>query len=93
MNKPIRIGGIDINALDMDENITKVVDKINNLHDSGELKSILVVYTTSDSVGASIMGDFIHRPMLCLVAEHLSEAVVNQVGGHLFGHDDGGGDD
>ena len=93
MSKPIKIGNIHIDAIDMDENVTRVVENLNNLHDEGKLKSIMVIYTTDDAVGAALVGDFLHRPMLCLAADALSDAAVNKMAYDMFGRKDEEGEE
>jgi hypothetical protein len=93
MTKPVKIGNIHIDAIDMDENVTRVVENLNNLHDEGKLKSVMVIYTTDDAVGAAIVGDFLHRPMLCLAADTLSEAVADRMAYDMFGQKDEDDDD
>ena len=94
--KPIKIGNVTIPPVEMDGSITKAVDKLNELYDKGDLKSVLITYTTSESAGAVCAGDFIHRAMLAVTAAEMSMLVLDEMKRVMFGdyeQDEEGEDD
>lgn len=83
--KKVRVAGMSIEVHDTDARVTGVVDTLNNLHDSGKLKSVMVVYTGDDAFGALVAGPVVHRAMLSAVATELSGALMATILGAAFG--------
>jgi len=74
--KPLNIGGLSISLHETDAEVTRVVNMLNDMHDSGKLKGLFVTYSTDETVGAAVVGDWFHRPMLGLLASAMAEGMA-----------------
>jgi hypothetical protein len=80
MNKPFTIGGIPLDLPEVDADITRSLDGVTHLHEQGQIKSLLMVFTQADGkIGFSMCGDSLHFPMLSLVATGVVENVEESI--------------
>ena len=76
--KNINIGGMNLNIPEADKDITRLINALNDLHESGKLKSILVVYAEESAYGTSVAGSFMHFPLLSVLAAKLADRMLEE---------------
>lgn len=74
--KNINIGGMNLNIHEADKDITRLINELNDLHESGKLKSILVVYAEGSAYGMSFAGNYMYYPLLAVLAAKMADRVL-----------------
>lgn len=89
--KNINIGGMKLNIPETDENLTRLISLLNDMHESGKLKSMLVVYAEESEFGTSFAGSSMHHPLLAVLATKLADRMMEDFTAFL--DEDGEADD
>jgi hypothetical protein len=93
--KNINIGGMNLNIPEADKDITRLINALNDIHESGKLKSILVVYAEESAYGTSFAGNFMYYPSLAVLAAKMADRMMRDFTASLDedGEEDGEEDD
>lgn len=93
--KNINIGGMNLNIPEADKDITRLINALNDIHESGKLKSILVVYAEESAYGTSFAGSFMYYPSLAVLAAKMADRMMGDFTASLDedGEEDGEEDD
>jgi len=87
--KEINIGGMRFDMPESNARITELLNNLTDLQESGKLRSIFVTFTTNDKhSGSAMLGDFVTFPYLCLMADAISERVVESMTGDFTSHEE-----
>lgn len=89
--KNVNIGGLNLNIPETDENLTRLISLLNDMHESGKLKSMMVVYAEESAYGMSFAGNYMYRPLLAVLAAKQADRVLEDFTAFLDedGEDDG----
>lgn len=74
--KNINIGGMNLNIPEADKDITRIINALNDMHESGKLKSLLVVYAEESAYGTCVAGSFMQFPLLATLASKMADRVM-----------------
>lgn len=74
--KNINIGGMNLNIPETDESLTRLISLLNDMYESGKLKSLLVVYAEESTYGTSSAGNSMYYPLLAVLAAKMADLMM-----------------
>lgn len=78
--KSIKIAGMEIQAPKGHAGIGRILEELQTRHDAGTLQGLFVVFADEQSgSGCYLAGSTITYPYLCMAADALSDAVLNDM--------------
>jgi hypothetical protein len=79
MTKELNIGNIKLSLPDYNSDVGRAIELLQNQYESGNIKAMLVVYATNDSIASAIVGDSMVIPFVSMAAEVISATALDQI--------------
>lgn len=71
--KRIDIGNYSFNVPEFNADMTEIITRVTDYHESGKLKGLFVIYATDDAYGGYVVGDAVHKVFCSMLAGSLAE--------------------
>jgi hypothetical protein len=86
MTKEFNVGSVKIALPDYNSDVGRAIEFLQNQYESGNIRSMLLVYATKDSIGSAIVGDAMTIPFVTMAASTIANEQLSIIEDSLSSH-------
>ena len=91
--KELNIGAMKLSIPDYSSDVGQVVEKLQNEYESGNIRAMFVVYSTTERVNYAAVGDAMVLPFMSMCSRLIAERELDDIEDSLLGRPEFGGEE
>jgi hypothetical protein len=93
MTKELNLGALKLSIPDYNTEVGKAIEALQNQYEAGNVRALLVVYATKDSIGSAVVGDGMVVPFVAMAASTVAGNTLDQIEDAFMGRQAGEDDE